>query len=112
VATERAPWFFTRGVIDRAFRLAEEQGQFRVDQVSPQWAAERITVPVLLLHGELDRETLPAHSERVFAALKSPQKRLVIVPGAHHNGSLNERSWTEIEKWIDVVIAARQKPAA
>src|SRR5262245_29604210 len=31
VAIERAPRFFTRGTIDRAFALAEQQGHFQVD---------------------------------------------------------------------------------
>ena len=108
VATERAPRFFTQSVIDRALAMAEEQGHFRVDAVSPQKAAERITVPVLLLHGELDRDTPPAHSHRVFAALRSPKKRLALVPGAHHNESLNERSWAEIQAWIDIMLARRR----
>ena len=106
VATERAPWFFTSGVIDRAFALAEQQGHFRVDAVSPERAAGQITVPVLLLHGALDRDTPPAHSERVLAALKSPKKRLALIPGAHHNESLSAQSWAEIEKWIDVIVSA------
>jgi hypothetical protein len=103
VATERAPWFFTRYAINRAFTLAEDRGHFRVDEVSPERAAGRITVPVLLLHGALDRDTPPAHSERVLAALKGP-KRLILVPGAHHNESLSAQSWTEIEAWIDGVL--------
>jgi uncharacterized protein len=35
VATERAPFVFTAGVIDRAIRLAETQAGFRVADVSP-----------------------------------------------------------------------------
>src|SRR5947199_4291190 len=34
VATERAPFFFTRGTIKRAFRIAEEHGALRGDAVS------------------------------------------------------------------------------
>jgi pimeloyl-ACP methyl ester carboxylesterase len=106
VATERAPAFFTKGIIRRAFQLAEEQGHFNVDAVSPQDAAASITAPVLLIHGAADVDTRPAHSERVFAALKGP-KRLILVPGAAHNGSLTADSWTAIEQWIDQVIPVR-----
>jgi uncharacterized protein len=111
VATERAPWFFTTGVINKAFELAEAEGHFRVDAVSPQRAAEQITAPVFLLHGELDRETPPAHSQRVAAALKG-QKILAIIPGAHHNESLNGTAWAEIQAWIDITLAkgARGSP--
>jgi pimeloyl-ACP methyl ester carboxylesterase len=105
VATERAPWFFTSRVINRAFALAEEQAHFRVDAVSPERAATQISVPVLLLHGALDHDTPPAHSQRVLAALKNPKKRLALISDAHHNESLNARTWVEIERWIDIVIA-------
>src|SRR4051812_8042874 len=101
VATERAPFIFTRGSIEGAFALAERDGHFRVDEVSPVRAASRITVPVLLLHGAADDETPPAHSERVRAALKGPSE-LILVPGAHHNQSLNgEDVWARIDAWID-----------
>src|SRR5262249_52402436 len=43
VATERAPLFFTRETIARAFRLAEHEALFEVDDVSPARAARRIT---------------------------------------------------------------------
>jgi uncharacterized protein len=105
VATERAPAFFTRGTIDRAFALAQAQGAFRVDEASPVRAAARIAIPVLLIHGAADVDTPPAHSERVRAALKGPSK-LMLVPGAHHNESLNgAATWTRIEEWIESLIA-------
>ena len=103
VATERAPFFFSPGVIERAFQLAEGQGRFRIDAVSAVAAAAKITAPVLLIHGEEDSATPPDHSRRVFAALRGP-KRLIIVPGAGHNGSLRAEVWNEIERWLDGVL--------
>ncbi len=100
VARERAPFFLTNGVITEAFALAERDGHFRVDDVSPVAAAARIDAPVLLLHGAIDRETPPAHSERVYAALRGP-KQLILVPGAHHNQSLAAGVWPDIDRWID-----------
>jgi len=102
VATERAPFFFTSGVIERAFRLAEEQARFQVDAVSPMAAAASIKIPVLLIHGAADSDTPPAHSQRVLAALAGP-KRLILVPGAGHNESLRGPIWDEIERWLDGV---------
>jgi pimeloyl-ACP methyl ester carboxylesterase len=99
VATERAPFFFTRGTIAQAFELAERQGHFDVDAVSPVVAAARIDVPVLVIHGDADRETPPDHSRRVFEALHGP-KRLIMVPGAQHNGSLRPEIWDQIERWV------------
>ena len=103
IATERAPWFFTAKTISRALALAEKQGSFRVDDVSPMAAARRIQVPVFLLHGAEDRETPPEHTRRIFEAL-SGRKRLLIVQGAGHNQSLQPSAWSEIEDWIDSVL--------
>lgn len=106
VATERAPFFFRAGVIDRAFRIAEQQGAFDVASVSPLVAAAQISVPVLLVHGAVDAETPPEHSRRVLAALPGP-KRLILVPGAGHNQSLRTEVWDEVEEWIDGVLTPR-----
>jgi pimeloyl-ACP methyl ester carboxylesterase len=99
IATERAPFFFTRGTIAQAFEVAERQGDFDVDAVSPVVAAARIDVPVLVIHGDADRETPPDHARRVFEALHGP-KRLIMVPGAQHNGSLRPAIWDQIERWV------------
>ncbi len=106
VAIERAPFVFTQDTIRKAFLLAEERGHFKVDEVSPERSAARITVPVLLIHGAADRETPADHSRRVFAALMS-KKRIIIVPGAGHNGSLTEDVWIDVERWIDDAMAPR-----
>ena len=103
VATERAPFFFSRGTIARALDLAEQQGRFQVDAVSPVAAASTLTQPVLLIHGAADIDTSPAHSQRVLAALAGP-KRLILVPGAGHNGSLRGDVWAEIDRWVDGVM--------
>lgn len=104
IASDRAPFLFTKGAIRRAFALAERQAAFRVDEVSPVDAASHITVPVLLIHGEGDVDTRPEHSRRVFDALRGP-KRLIVVPGARHNGSLRADMWPEIDRWIDQALA-------
>ena len=106
VATERAPFFFTSRVIGRAFQIAEAEGRFHVDDVSPAAAARQIRIPALLIHGAADTDTPPAHSERVLAALAGP-KRLILVPGARHNESLNGNVWAEIERWLNDALGAR-----
>jgi pimeloyl-ACP methyl ester carboxylesterase len=103
VATERAPIFFTPGVIRNAFELAEAQGRFSIAAVSPVLAAASIRVPVLLVHGDADTDTPPEHSRRVFEALAGP-RRLVLVAGAGHNQSLRGEIWGEVEQWVDAVL--------
>jgi uncharacterized protein len=100
IATERAPFVFTGQILRRAFSLAEEQGRFPIDGVRPEDAACHLTIPVLLVHGDADSDTPPEHSRRVFAALKGP-KRLIVVPGARHNGSLRPEVWDQIAPWIN-----------
>jgi hypothetical protein len=100
---DRAPFFFTENAIQRAFSLAEQRGKFQVDAVSPMIAAADITAAVLLIHGALDRETPPEHSQRVFDALQGP-KRLILVEDAGHNESLSGSVWTDIEEWIDLAL--------
>ncbi len=106
VVTERAPFFFTSGVVERAIQLAEQQGHFQIDAVSPAAAARNVRVPTLIIHGADDTDTPPDHSRRVLANLAGP-KRLILVPGARHNESLQGSVWQDIENWIDEVIANR-----
>jgi alpha-beta hydrolase superfamily lysophospholipase len=104
VATERAPFLFGRSAVDKAFQIAEQQAQFKVDEVSPVRAAERIAVPVLLIHGAADVDTPPSHSQRIFEALKGP-KRLLLLPGVTHNHSLGSAdTWHAIDEWIDQAV--------
>ena len=105
VASERAPFFFTAGTIDRAFTMAARDGRFAVTDVSPLRAAPRIQVPVLLIHGAADRETPPSHSQRVFEALPG-RRRLILVPGKGHNQSLSDSVWSDVDRWIDEGLAA------
>jgi alpha-beta hydrolase superfamily lysophospholipase len=107
-AVERAPFIFVSGLVTRTFRVAEQRGQFQVDAVSPEKAAASITAPVLLIHGDADVDTSPEHSRRVFAALRSP-KRLMIVPGATHNRSLQPKIWDEIDHWIDDLVGQQRR---
>jgi alpha-beta hydrolase superfamily lysophospholipase len=104
VAAERAPFFFRPDAIERALRLSEQQAGFRVDDVNCVTAAASIAVPVLLIHGAADVDTPPDHSNRVLDALAGP-KRLILVPDARHNESLRGEVWTEIERWLDDVLA-------
>jgi pimeloyl-ACP methyl ester carboxylesterase len=102
IAAERAPFVFTPSLIDAALKRAEQDAQFVVDQTSPLLAAAVIKIPVFIIHGALDHGTRPAHSERVFAALRGP-KKLLIVSNAGHNDVLKDEAWETIERWIDAL---------
>jgi uncharacterized protein len=101
VVRQRAPFIASRAEVDAALRLAEEQGRFQVSEVSPARSAARIRVPVLLIHGDRDRETAPSHSQAIFAALAGP-KELFLVPNAGHNDTLaNVETWVRIDRWLN-----------
>jgi uncharacterized protein len=103
VAADRAPFVFPTFLMERAFHIAERQGGFRVDAVSPVLAARAVKIPVLLIHGAADTDTPAEHSKRVLAALSGP-KQLVLVQGARHNESLRGEVWSEIDRWIDHLV--------
>lgn len=104
IASERA-FYFPKWSLGPAFARAESDGQFVVDEVNPARAAADISVPVLLIHGANDRDTLPDHSERVFRALAGP-KQMIAVSGAGHNDVLRADVWAQIEGWISELPAA------
>ena len=103
VAGERA--FYLPGfIVERAFRYAEEKGVFDASGVSPVNAATRIRVPVFVIHGTADDATSPEHSRRIYAALAGP-KKLLMVEGARHTGSLARGDvWDAIDKWVDDLV--------
>lgn len=98
IASERA-FGFPAWSLGPAFARAERDGKFVVDDVSPVKAAAQITVPVLLVHGVNDRDTLPIHSQRIYEALRAP-KQLILVPGAGHNDVLQANVWDQIAAWL------------
>jgi len=54
------------------------------DQFRSDLAIGKVTVPVLVLHGERDRVVPIALGERLYALINAP-KRFVRFPGARHN---------------------------
>lgn len=70
-----------------ALHVAEKEGGFQADQVSPEKAVAARAFPVLLICGTLDRRIPCRHAERIFRAAKGP-KQLWIVPGAQHTSAL------------------------
>ena len=106
IARERAPGFVPGWALRHALRVAEQQGDFTIEDVSPVKAAATLRIPVLLIHGAEDLDTVPDHSRRLLAVLAGP-KQLIVVPRARHNQSLSDSAvWTEIDAWIKDVLRA------
>jgi len=100
----RLPGFF----VDASLRRASELGGFPIEEASPVALAPRIEGPVLLLHGSDDRRTPPDHSLRISAALRAPN-RVVILGGVGHDDILGrDAAW----RAIDALLEALAGPAA
>jgi pimeloyl-ACP methyl ester carboxylesterase len=102
IVRERAGWFHLPGpYVDAALARAGHVGNFSPSDASPVALAPRIRVPVLLLHGDADRKTPPAHSRRIAGALGSPH-RVVLLPGAGHDEVLGlPEAWSEIDRFLE-----------
>jgi pimeloyl-ACP methyl ester carboxylesterase len=104
VMRERAASSLTPRAIDATLKRAGTEGGFDVDDVSPLRAVERIRVPVLLVHGELDPMTSPEHARRLYAAVAG-SKRLRLYAGVGHVVPL-ALVWGELDPWLARVSGA------
>ncbi|MFT3916447.1 MAG: alpha/beta fold hydrolase [Anaeromyxobacteraceae bacterium] len=104
IARDRAPWFASDAEIREAFRIAEREAGLVVAETSPILSAPRIHAAVLLVHGALDRDTLPEHSRRILAALAGP-KELRLLPGVGHNEAFGA-AWPGIRSWLEALAPA------
>ncbi len=89
--------------VEPSFEWIGRHAGFRVQDISPRRAAERIRVPVLLIHGTRDTVTPFHHSQEIFDALAG-EKRLLRVEGAGHQGVLNEPGvWATVDEWLSTL---------
>ena len=66
-----------QAALDRAGQLAK----FNPAEASSVAAAEKLKVPLLLVHGILDLSVPKEHSDAIFAAAAGPKKLILITPG-------------------------------
>lgn len=69
--------------------------------------AANITIPMLMLHGGDDKMASPAGSEKLYAAVSSPDKTIKIYPGLYHEIFLEPEKlsiYAEIQAWIEARI--------
>jgi alpha-beta hydrolase superfamily lysophospholipase len=106
VIKEKAPGFVSADATAASVKAAETAAGFKVEDISPERAAARTTVPVLLLHGSEDNYLPLQHSMRFYAALAGP-KELVRLEGVKHiDILLHDESWDAIERFLAPVFAA------
>nr|WP_157976201.1 alpha/beta fold hydrolase [Lewinella sp. IMCC34191] len=71
-------------ITDYTLNRAAEIADFNPTDVSPEMAAERITVPILMSRGEKDTNIPVSHAYRNFEHLGSTDKTLRIIPSGTH----------------------------
>jgi alpha-beta hydrolase superfamily lysophospholipase len=76
--------FGSRHLSNKALRKAGIIAGFDPQQVNPLAAAALIQQAVLVAHGDQDANISVEYGKSIYQALLSPQKELVIVPGADH----------------------------
>jgi len=83
------PWvgrILLRPMVEVAFLQVHWKYGLDMEQVSPEGAVARSHIPVLLIHGQIDRNIPVRHSRAIHGA--APQTVLWEVPGADHCGAI------------------------
>jgi len=71
--------------------------------------ASQLQLPLLVVHGEADRINTAAGARLVFDAARSQDKRLVLVPGGHHephNDLGREQTFQALEEYLGKRLSA------
>ncbi|MBQ9980773.1 MAG: alpha/beta hydrolase [Oscillospiraceae bacterium] len=67
--------------------ISKSRAGFTADEISTVDAVKNIKIPVYFFHGEADNFVIPEFSKRNYDACSSPDKRILLVPGADHGMS-------------------------
>ncbi len=87
-------WF--QAALDDAGRISS----FDPDRAGPENSIALGAAPLLLIHGDADRQVQLRHSQKL-EALAGPRARLVVVPGATHDSVLSHSAVTrETLAWL------------
>ena len=98
-----------RGLASRAFAFKADAGALdRFLSAHELDDAASLDTPVLLLHAEGDEQVPVGHSRELAARLRSPDSRLITVPGGHHRSVQHDPELRAVSlRWIARVLGAR-----
>ncbi len=77
--------FGFRFMSDYALKLAGEIANFNPDEVKPIESVKNIEQPVLITHGDADKNISYKYGQQLFDNLKSEDKEFVLVEGGGHS---------------------------
>ncbi len=84
------PWVgrtILRPLVEVAFLRARWKYHLDMHEISPEDSLATTTIPILLVHGQLDSNIPVRHSRRIHA--RNPNTQLWEVPGADHCGAIS-----------------------
>jgi uncharacterized protein len=84
------PWLgrtFLRPLVEVAFLRARLKYHLNMQQISPEDSVAATTIPVLLIHGQIDSNIPVRHSRAIHA--HAPNTQLWEVPAADHCGAIS-----------------------
>ncbi len=84
------PWVghtLLRPLVEVAFLRARLKFHLNMEEISPEDSAVNTTIPVLLIHGQIDSNIPLRHSRRIHA--RAPNTQLWEVPDADHCGAIS-----------------------
>ncbi|MFT4678382.1 MAG: alpha-beta hydrolase superfamily lysophospholipase [Flavobacteriales bacterium] len=82
---QRHVGFVFEPLVDLALSRAGALAEFTPELVSPIQSVTRIEQPVIIAHGELDKNIDFKYGRQLFEELKSAKKVFYLAPGAGHN---------------------------
>lgn len=88
-----------------ALNEAGDIARFKPNKVSPLQSAKQIKQPILICHGDEDKNIDVAYGKAIFDNLKSTDKKLIIVKGGEHFGLFSKGGnayETKILTFLDV----------
>ncbi len=71
---------------EREFNFYDLKGDVEYNLLKPQ----KVTVPTLVMYGEHDPGVTDTDAAKFFAALATPDRQLVVLPGADHAAQLED----------------------
>jgi len=74
-------------LVEVAFLRARWKYHLDMHEISPEDSLATTTIPILLVHGQLDSNIPVRHSRRIHA--RNPNTQLWEVPGADHCGAIS-----------------------
>jgi alpha-beta hydrolase superfamily lysophospholipase len=84
---------------------ADTANQFHRASKAAARDLSKITVPILIIHGENDDVALPSGAKRIYDGISTPEgkKRLVMLQKGDHYVYFEDRTFIEMAKWINEV---------